>query len=150
MQASAVHHQPRFQFAGRILHDHPIFVTKHSGHFGTHFEFASGRLDLLCHAFGHLPIVDNPRIGDVNRLHPQHVRLKLFQTFGTDPFAANIVGEASFINPLQLRDLIRRHRHDDLAATIKRNIFLLAELFHRQPSLAAIRGAERTGLIVDP
>ena len=139
LQACTVHHQPGLDFSCSILNHHPFLMTKHPRYPGIHLDFATHSLDPFSDSFCHLPIIDDPRVGNMNRLHPDHVGLDLFQPFRADSFAANVVGQTPLINSFQLRNLARIHCNNHLATTVKRDVFLLTEGFHREFSLTAIR-----------
>jgi len=85
----------------------------------------------------------------MNRSKAGRMGFQLLQPLGADPLAGDAVRPAPFVDPLQLRELLRRHGDDDFPAARKREVLLLAEGLHLQLPVAAIRGSQRPRFVVD-
>ncbi len=101
-------------------------------------------------SFGaHAAVVDDPRVGDVDRADARGVGLQLVQPVAADDFARHAVGLAALVNPLEGRQLFFVDGDDHLAANFVGDALLLAELDQGLATLAAVDRLERAGLVVD-
>src|SRR5690606_3272100 len=75
---------------------------------------------------------------------------ELRETRAIDLLAADAVRHAALVDLLERGKLGLIDRDDHLAADLEGDLLSLAELLHRELSLAAIHRLERTGLVIDP
>src|SRR5690606_38236023 len=117
---------------------------------GVREECSSGCLHLFREACAHGLVVDDPRLRHPDRLDAVRVRLELRETRAVDLLAADAVRHAALVDLLERGKLGLIDRDDHLAADLEGDFLSLAELLHRELSLAAIHRLERTGLVIDP
>ena len=120
------------------------------GHSGRGQHLAVAFADALGQSLADLLVVDDTRLGDMDRLDPGRVRLQLLESVRADDLAGHAVGLASLEDPLHRRQLGVIERHDHLAADLVGDPLRGAELLHQLLALATVDRLERAGLVVDP
>ena len=137
------------ELAGGRFDDRLPGVAANRGDAGAGDDLAAALADDRGEPPRDLRVVDDARLGHVDRGNPGTVRLDLAQPLGADPFAAHAVGRAVGERLLELRKLLLLDRDNHLAAHFPRNALARAELFHRRFARAAVLRPQRTGAIVD-
>src|SRR5262249_3751555 len=143
-------HLVRRDVAGAARQDHARAVLAEPGDACRREDLAVALPDVLGQALADLAIVDDARLGHVDRADASRVRLKLGEPVRVNDRTVDPIGLAAFEDPLQGRQLGLVDGDDYLAADLVGDPFRRAELLHRLLAGPAVDRLERTRFVVDP
>ena len=138
-----------FDVAGGGRDDDAVAVLAHAGDAGRHEHLAVAFAHPLGQPLADLAIVDDARLGNVDRADAGGVRLELGQAVLVDLRAVHAVGLAPLVNPLEGRQLAVVDGDDHLAADLVGDPLGRAKLLHRLLAGPAVDRLERARLVID-